>query len=90
MLRGIQKFTDGVLVGLKSTSLVGFFGATRVTQPSGATQAAVTATPLTGAAGANPTQAEYATVVAQVNALTVLVNKQRADLVSLGLIKGSA
>ena len=42
------------------------------------------------AAGAAPTAAEYNAVVARANALTTLVNELRDNLVSVGLIKGSA
>jgi hypothetical protein len=42
------------------------------------------------AAGATPDAAEFDAVVARVNALTVLVNQLRADLVTLGAIKGAA
>lgn len=79
----------GITLGESATDKAGLFGAA-VVQPLGAAQAAVDATALTGAAGANPTQAEYATVVAKVNSLVTLTNKLRADLVTLGALKGSA
>ena len=70
-----------------------FFGVTPVAQPSGAAQAAVPATPIAATATASYTATEQTLIndlKEQVNALTVLVNAQRAALVSLGLIKGSA
>jgi len=78
----------GYQVGKDATELVGFSGAVPSAQRAGAAQAVVTATTITGAAGANPTQAEYAVVVARVNDLTALVNELRAALVEKGLIKG--
>lgn len=45
----------------------------------------VTSTTITGAAGANPTQAEYAVVVARVNALTTAVNSLVAITKAQGL-----
>lgn len=86
---GGHTHADGVLVGITGEK-VALFGATPVVQPVGAAQATVDATALTGAAGANPTQAEYATVIAKVNALVTLTNKLRVDLIALGAIKGAA
>lgn len=80
---------DGITLGESTTEKVGFHGSA-VVQRAGAAQAAVSATAITGAAGANPTQAEYATAVAQINALTTLVNELRAALVAKGIIKGAA
>ena len=74
---------DGAQVGVSSTELVAFFGATPVAKPSGASQAAVsTAAATTGAA-------IYGFTSAQANGLVALVNQLRSDLVTLGLIKGS-
>lgn len=71
-----------------------FFGATPIVQPSGAAQAAVAVSTITTAATtttpwgfATSTQADA--VAATVKNNTVLVNKIRADLVSLGLIAGA-
>lgn len=80
---------DGLLVGATGEKLA-FLGAVPVIRPVGATQAAVDATVVAGAVGANPTQAEYALAVAKINALVVLANKNRLDLIALGLIKGAA
>lgn len=64
-----------------STEALSFFGATTTTRPSGAAQAAVS-----GTAGATYTAAEQAII----NNAVTLLNKLRADQVTLGLIKGSA
>lgn len=80
---------DGLLLG-SAGEKVGLLGAAPIVQRVGAAGAAVSAVALTGAAGANPTQAEYATVIAQVNALSVLANEMRATLVAFGLHKGAA
>lgn len=80
---------DGVTVGEVIADKAGFHGEA-VVQRAGAAQAAVTADEVGGAAGANPTQAEYAVAVAQINELTVLANELRAALVEKGLIKGAA
>ncbi len=81
---------DGMLLGETSADKVALFGATPVVQPSGATQAAVSAAAIAAAAGANPTKAEYDALVTRFNALTVYVDKTRTDLIALGLQKGSA
>ncbi len=73
---------DGTVMGLSSTEKIGFYGATTVVQPSSASQAAVTTSVTTTA-----TTTALATDVA---ALIVLANQLRAELVELGLIKGSA
>lgn len=81
------------VLGRSATAARGFFGATPVTQPAGAAQAAVPAAPISATAGATYTATEQQLIndlKAQVNALTVLCNAQRAALVALGLIKGSA
>lgn len=80
---------DGVTLGEGTADKAGFHGAA-VVQRAGAAQAAVSAVAVEGAAGANPTQAEYATAVAQINALTTLTNELRAALVEKGVIKGAA
>jgi hypothetical protein len=81
--------SDGITLGESPADKAGLFGAA-VVQPSGAAQAAVPAGAVAAAAGANPTKAEFDAAVTQINALTVLVNAQRAALVALGAIKGAA
>lgn len=74
-----------------------YYGASPITQPSGSTQAAVATTVITTAAittttnsygFATTTQADN--VMAIVDATRTLVNQIRTDLITLGLIKGSA
>jgi hypothetical protein len=74
-----------------------FYGASPITQPSGSTQAAVATTAITTAAITTTTNAYgYATttqadnIAAIADACRTLVNQLRSDLVTLGLIKGSA
>jgi hypothetical protein len=81
---------DGVLIGSATTKKIGFHGVAPSAQRSGAAQAAVATEAITGAAGSNPSQAEYATAVARINALTALTNELRAALVEKGIIKGAA
>lgn len=85
----------GTTLGQSATSLVSFYGATPVVQPSGAAQAAVvdasggTAAPtngiltLTGTYNSTILANAIATLAAQTNAM-------RNALVSVGLLKGSA
>ena len=88
-MKGIKFNVAGLSVGTSGGKL-GLLGATPIVQRVGAAGAAVTATAIEGAAGENPTQAEYATAVARINALTTLVNELRATLVAFGLHKGAA
>jgi hypothetical protein len=74
-----------------------YYGASPITQPSDSSQAAVATTAITTAAITTTTNAYgYATTTQANNIATIvdatrtLVNKIRADLVTLGLIKGSA
>lgn len=74
-----------------------YYGAQPITQPSGSSQAAVATTAITTAAITTTTNAYgYATttqandIAAVCAANRTLVNKIRADLVTLGFIKGSA
>lgn len=95
---------DGYLVGQSSSDKIAFYGASPVVQPSHASQAAVTAiTDTSGGTGALDTglqalTASYnsgiianslSTLALGVNNANTLVNCLRAELVSLGLIKGS-
>lgn len=85
---------DGVVLGQASTSKIAFYGATTVTQPTAAAQAAITdgstgtANPTTGVAALTATYNStliinaLATIIAQTNAM-------RSALVTLGLLKGS-
>lgn len=60
---------------------VGFYGTTAVARPASANQAAVTITDVS---------AHNADVDTNLDNLATLVNQLRADLIALGLIKGSA
>jgi hypothetical protein len=76
---GTTTLNGNTTIGNAATDTVGFFGVSQpVAQPAAATQAAVTT-----AGSATYSQAEMAAVI-------TLLNKLRADLVALGLIKGSA
>jgi hypothetical protein len=105
LINKTPKSDGGQVVGQSASDLVGFYGATAIVQPSGSGQGAVTAiTDASGGTGAYTNgiltitgtynQAilanAIATLVLQGNANKVLVNQLRSDLVSLGLIKGSA
>lgn len=98
--------TTTAFVGTFATSKVGFFGASAVVQPASSSQASTassaisqqtsTATTSTTPFGfTTSTQAELIatrlnSVIDRVNALSVLSNQTRAELVTLGIIKGSA
>jgi hypothetical protein len=79
----------GVILGANEQRIVGFHGI-GCPQRASDDQAAVDDTPLADAAGEAPTDGEFDAVVAQVNALTILVNELRAALVEKGIIKGEA
>ena len=88
---------DGVCLGRAAADKIGFYGTTPAVQPSGATQAAVATTAITTAAittttnnygYADTTQANNIAAIAAAN--RKLLNQIRSDLVTLGIIKGSA
>ena len=80
---------DGYHIGPKVTDKIGFWGATPVVQPASANQAAVASTPVaTITPTTTPVGSAVNPTITQVNALTVLVNQMRADLVAQGLLKG--
>lgn len=72
---------DGTILG-RSDDKLGFYGTTAVVQPSSASQAAVGAT--------TTTTATTTALQTDLDALRVLANQLRSELVTLGLIKGSA
>ena len=96
--------SDGHVLGKTAAKLVGFWGATPVVQPSGASQSAVatatitavsTATAVTGGYSYSTTAA-FTTLQTTVNdlvtsraALVTLINQLRSDLVTAGLIAGA-
>lgn len=75
---------DGAKVGLTSGELIGFWGVTPVVQPTSASQAAVTTEAAQTIAGSN-----FGFTSAQANGIITLLNRIRADLVTVGIIKGS-
>lgn len=74
---------DGTILGQTTASKVGFYGTTPAAQPTSSSQAAVAST------AATSTNAWGFTTSTQANALVTLANRLRADLVTLGIIKGS-
>lgn len=75
---------DGSRFGKAATSLIGFYGATPAVQPSATAQSAVATT-------ASTTTTPYGyTTSAQAEGVVTLLNQIRSDLVTLGLLKGSA
>lgn len=82
----VQELTDGrpagAHFGQSTTDLIAFFGVTPVVQPSSASQAAAAAT--------TTTTATTTALQTDLDSLRVLVNQLRSELVTLGLIKGSA
>jgi len=88
------KSDGGITIGQSATDLVGFYAATPIVQPTSASQAAIvnsaggTASATTGLQAL--TGSYNSTLIANSLAtVVVLVNKLRADMVALGLIKGS-
>lgn len=73
---------DGVGLGKTTSAKVGFFGATPATQPASASQAAATAT--------TTTTATTTALQTDLDAVRVLANQLRSELVTLGLISGAA
>lgn len=80
---GTSTFNGNVVVGNGATDMIGFYGATPTARIAAATQAQVSAPTISAA----PTKAELDAAFLATN---TLLNKLRADLVTLGLIKGSA
>ena len=76
-------FADGTVLGQSSGALVAFYNATPTTQPTSASQAAVATTV------PSSSNVAFTLTSAQQNGIIVLLNQIRADLVTLGLIKGS-
>lgn len=76
----------GALIGQTTAGPIAFFGSAMTAQPASSSQAASAST---AAVSISATQWGFATS-AQADAVITLVNRMRADLVSLGLIKGSA
>ena len=86
--------SGGTRFGQTTSDKICFFGTTTaIVQPVGAAQAAVATaaiTTLTAGPSTAETVAAVNSVIARVSSLVGLSNELRADLVALGLIKGSA
>ena len=78
--------SGGDIMGLASTSLIGFYGTTPVAQRSGAAGGAVSTQAIT----AGNTTAISTLIIARVAELEVLTNELRAAMVALGLHTGAA
>jgi len=74
-----------VLVGSTNTGLVGFYGYTPVVQPTSTNEAAPSSV---APVSVTATQWGFSTST-QAQAILTLVTQLRADLVTLGIIKGS-
>lgn len=75
--------STGSQIGTAAAQKLGFYGATPIVQPSGASQAAVATTAATNSS-------PYGFSQAQADGLVALVNELRAALVAVGIIKGSS
>ena len=73
---------DGAYLGQDSSDKIGFYGTTPVAQPASASQAAASAT--------TTTTATTTALETDLDAVRVLVNQLRSELVTLGIIKGAA
>lgn len=88
-----QRAMDSNLIGDSASARIGFYGTAPIARPSGANQGALTdssggtASLTIAAIGAAYSQTEVRNAVAS---LARSINQIRADLVALGLIKGSA
>lgn len=86
--------TTGTKIGTATAQKIGFWNATPIIQPASASQAAVGTTAPAGgtgtAAGGWDTSAHRDTAITTINACVTLVNQIRSDLVSAGILKGSA
>ena len=83
---------DRSLIGASVTEKFAFWGKTPVIQPTATAQSAMSTTAVTTLV-TTPTATDIATVVnaviARQEAVVTLVNRLRADLVTVGIIKGS-
>lgn len=92
----VKYLTDGDdaghSMGQAATDLISFYGFTPVVQPADTSQSAVLTTALTTITDIVTTASMTGainSVIARVSALVVLTNRIRADMVTLGLQKGS-
>ena len=88
-----DKGPDGTRLGQSTTDLVAFWGKTPVDQPAHTDQFAVTSSALTTITDIVTTASMTGAInaaVARVNSLSLFAYQLRADLVEVGIIKGSA
>lgn len=82
--------SQGTVLGFNASDLIAFYGAAPIAQATSSAQAAVTATSVSGATNNGGATTVFGfTSAAQMNSIVTLLNELRADLVNLGLIKGS-
>jgi hypothetical protein len=79
----------GTTLGQSTTDLIAFYGVTPVAQPASASQAAITTSVVSSFSTAGPTVWGFASGT-QAAAAIALLNILQSNLVTLGLIKGSA
>jgi hypothetical protein len=85
--------SGGTVLGQSTSDLVGFWGVTPVDQPAATNQFAVTSAALTTITDIVTTASMTGAInaaVARVNSLSLFAYQLRADLVEIGIIKGSA
>lgn len=87
-----DKNVDGTNIGQDTTEKIGFYGVTPIVQPAATAQSAVATAAITTVETLTTTvwAASINELIARVAALTTLDNQVRSDLVTIGLIKGSA
>lgn len=86
---GAMTLTGNQSIGNSSTDTIGFYGATPVAQITATQQAAAMSTAGTLISVNATNQAWAFTTSTQIDGVVRLVNRLRADLVTLGLITGS-
>lgn len=82
----------GAQLGQSAADLVGFWGATAVSQPAATAQSAIATTALTALTSGETLLGAISMlniVITRLAANTVLNNQTRSDLVTLGILKGS-
>lgn len=88
-----RKNDDGASVGQATSDKISFYGVTPVIQPAATAQSTVATTALTAITSTTLTATDLTNLnaaITRVGALTTLLVQLRADLISLGAIKGSA
>lgn len=99
LVGGAQTFTGGatfsgnVVLGDAATDTVGFYGITPVVQPAATAQSAFASTVITSVASTSLTALDVTRINAlidRVEAMRVYLAQTRADLVAIGIQKGSA